>query len=409
MERYNRWQDYTSEPGISPSSVQDSKTGTNGLRTRSPIERWLELIYAQDVGDCLERLRAIYRDNFPTQGELIFTGACEFTCQHCIYPPDYVKFNPGLSPNDWQKMLGQLHRELGINTFVHGGRSLTRSGVEVLADLRKLLPEACIGLIDNGISLKPYRDELAALQLDWIDISFDGMERDHDVQRGKSGSFAAAFQGALWLKEHGIASKINILTCLTTLNQNSVIEMIRFLNRQGFKNIFIVPVSILDQYRPSPDLMVSGQALTALIEDIEAVVPSLEDAWIELLFFEVKYVEFIGKYCSHLWERFGPEHDHLTWKMSRNGNDFSMSYYPFSLTGVRELIINSNGDVILPKVMAKGKISTNEIIGNLLKEGSLDIVRRLPDASQFEFYREQLLKEQQIIRSITCQSPTLAL
>lgn len=365
-----------------------------------PIDQWMSLIHSADNQDALEGLRQIYRDNYPTQGELIFTGACEFECAHCIYPPDYAKANRSLPVEQWERIFQGLMTDLGIDTFVYGGRSVTQRGIKLLSRLRKLAPDARIGLIDNGISLLRFREQLAELRLDWIDISLDGLERDHDVQRGREGSFHQGLESALWLKEHAVAPKVNILTCLTTINRHSVIPMIREVNALGFKNFFITPVTVLDGYRPDPSLMVSGSEFSDFVKELEDAVPELDDAWVELNIFAVDYMQYIGENYSRLWNALTPQGDCLERKSSHNGNDFAVHYYPSSLTGVRELIMNTNGDVISPKVMAKGVIPQQDSAGSLLQKSALDIVRDIPASDVLDFYWKEFLDEKHSLRNL---------
>lgn len=374
--------------------------------TLRPIERWLDMIGSPDADNGLRELRAIYRDHYPTQGELIFTGACEFECLHCVYPPDYARANRNISLEEWETILEGL-RGLGLESFVYGGRSVTRAGVRLLKAIRRSYPEARIGLIDNGISMVPFREDIAALQFDWIDISLDGLENDHDIQRGRKGSFQEGLKGALWLKQEKVAPKVNILTCLTTINRNSVISMIRQINAQGFKNFFVTPVTIVKDHRPDEGLMVAGAAFTDFIRELEDAIPTLDDAWIELNMFGVEYVSSIIDHYPDLWKNFRPDRDRLSWRMSENSNELTISYYPSSLTGVREFIVNTNGDVIFPKVMAKGRIPEQEIAGSLLERDALNIVRQLPDSQQFAFYCNEFVDEQRTLEVVKWRYPTV--
>jgi len=370
------------------------------VTTDVPIEEWLRLVHEADDKSAQEGLRQIYRNNYPTQAEFIFTAGCELECAHCIYPPDYVKYNASISTKEWVEIAEQLLNELKIQTFVYGGRSLTRGGVEFLKTLREKAPHAHIGLIDNGMSINRFREELAEIKLDWIDISLDGIEHDHDIQRAKKGSFRQALESALWLKEQRIAPKVNILTCLTTINRNSVIPMIREVNQLGFKNFFITPVTVYDGYRPKRSLVVSNAEFAHFIQELEAAVPELNDSWVELNIFDVEYMEYIGTEYRELWESFAPQHDCLERVMSSGDNDFRVHYYPSSLSGVTEFIINSNGNVILPKVMAKNKMTENDIKGSLLEMKSYDIVQNFPGSEQFNFHGLEMINEKRIFKAI---------
>ena len=153
-----------------------------------PIQHWLAAMKGHPV-EASNHLHAAYRDNWPTQGELIFTGACEFTCQHCIYPPSFAKHNRPMPATDWKPILEDIHNGLGINTFVYGGRSVTADGIDVLAWLRSRFPSVRIGLIDNGISMLPVRERIWEIRADWLDVSLDGQHAAHDLQRGRIGSY----------------------------------------------------------------------------------------------------------------------------------------------------------------------------------------------------------------------------
>lgn len=363
---------------------------------RAPVEVWRELLALPAGHDVGEGLRAIYRQSRPVLGEIIFTGSCEFECVHCIYPPEYARLNAGISPEEWERIFAGIHADLGISTFVYGGRSVTRNGVETLQRLRRALPEARIGVIDNGISMVPHRASLRALRLHWMDISFDGDERSHDAQRGRPGSFRAGLDGARWLIENRIAPKVNVLTCLTTINVGSVVRMITTLTAAGFKNFFITPVIIADGYRPSTGLVVDAAAFVGFVRDIQRHLNDWEDAHVEIEIYDARYLQHLlaapdDLGCPRL------EGDHLTWQVADGAVPFAINYYPLSLAGTRELIVNSNGDVILPKAMAKGSVTVPDVLGNLREQTAVDVVNAIPNAPGFALYAMELQQERKLL------------
>lgn len=348
-------------------------------------------------------LADIYRSHWPTQGELIFTGACSFQCAHCIYPPSFAHHNHSLEPEQWNRMLRVMADQLDIGTFVYGGRSVTSNGLEVLRELRRALPAAHIGIIDNGISGAPHADGLRSIRPDWIDISLDGLAADHDRQRGRQGSFADGVRGALGLKERRLAPKINVLTCLTRLNYRSVCPMIREMNALGFKNFFVTPVTLAGGAGPSPDLRLSREQFAWFLGELRATAAGLDDGWVELLLFSADYVvDFLAAAgdCGAAWKDGGSE---VVWAMSMNATGrestpFLVRYFPFSLTGIREMIINTNGDVIVPKAMVHGTVPQDMVLGNLLREEPRDIVLGSPERPAFAFYRNELQTESSVLK-----------
>lgn len=372
---------------------------------RTPIARWQAALGAR-VGDAADQLRQAYRETWPTQGEIIFTGACAFQCVHCIYPPTFAKHNRSLPADAWSAILADVAHGLGISTFVYGGRSVTKAGIDLLSHLRHSLPAAKIGLIDNGVSMLPLRNRLRALNADWIDVSLDGEAQDHDRQRGVAGSYQQGVDGARWLAEQGAAPRINILTCLTTINANSVIRMISDLNRQGFKNFLITPITTMPGKGPSTDLQLDGRALCAFIAELRAVLHEFQDGWIELSLFSACYAAAIVEHAPELWAAFQGERDSLVWHeqsaqdAASQSTDLFIRYYPSSLTGTRELIINTNADVILPKAMVNEQISPEHVMGNLLRQNAKEIITGFPETTCFDFYIEEFREEQAILRRL---------
>ena len=211
------------------STAASSPQRTSHLRAAntSSIDVWLEGIGSSDPGNGVAALQHAYQTTRPRSAEFIVAAGCGFACKHCIYPPTFSRFNSALNADQWRQILLDCVNELGMKTFVHGGRSLDRTGLKVLENLRADAPETRIGLIDNGISFRPFQSALRDLGLDWIDVSLDGASREHDLQRGKAGSFEQALDGALWLLENDAAPRVNILTCLTSINATSIPGMIR--------------------------------------------------------------------------------------------------------------------------------------------------------------------------------------
>lgn len=365
----------------------------------SPAESWAQVMRLPlTEKDALEHLREAYRAHLPEVGELIFAGACEFTCEHCIYAPSFARFNRRMTLSDWKRVVGKSVGELGIRTFVYGGRSVTVEGLELLTWIRKSYPDAGIGLIDNGISMFPHREKLGELDLDWVDISLDGTEKDHDRQRKRAGSFRLGLEGALWLKEHNVAPKVNISTCLTTLNRASVIEMIRTLNELGFKNFFVIPVVIVRGSRPNAGLMLSGRELAEFLTELQSVVFGLKDACVEVNLFMSEYQAAVFRYLPELGRDMRPVDTHFRYEMDSSDTSFSVSYFPASLAGTRELIINTNGDIILPETMAGGRITRSGVVGNAV-DGSVGcLIQSLTDRTQFSWYFDELLYEKQRLK-----------
>ena len=372
--------------------VENKNTCANNI---TPIDVWSDLIHSNKDDDTYRKFRNIYKA-MPLFGEIIFNSNCKFNCRHCIYSSDYNKYNLNISSDQWKKIIKSIYDDISIRKFVNSGRSVNDTVIEVLRWMRESFTNIEIGMIDNGISMLPYLNVLPDLQLDWIDISIDGMEKEHDFQRNQVGSFKKVLSTVSYLKEKHIVPKINILICLTKSNKDSVIDLIKFMNEKGFKNFFISPITAFSDYGPTETLKVVGRDFIDFIKDLIGSLHMLKDTWIELNIFDLEYMRYI-KECTHeLQINLKPEYDHLSWDASVLDNNFYINYFPLSLNGIREFVVNSNGDSIFPLVMRKGLIPEKEVIGNLISQGPLEILGILRDL-KLDFYLDALFEEKKVL------------
>jgi len=310
-------------------------------------------------------LEEIYRNHRPSVAEIIMNSSCPNSCLHCIYAPDFHIHNRNMSIDDWIPALSSIYENLKIKRFIFDGRSLNRECLDAIRFLRETFSDVQIGLIADGISISPFIEDLKKYPPDWLDVSLDGLRGDHDKQRNHPGAFDQSMDILMDLKVSGRFNKINILTCLTTINIGSVTDMIRFLNKQGFKNVFITPVTLLEGFRPSAQLIPDADSFMAFIKMLVSTTAELTDSWIELDIFDGLYVQSIKEKDKELFRNFSANFDHLEIKKQFRDNEFHICYYPSSLTGVREITINSDGKIIPPKVMAMGKIPEDHIFGDI--------------------------------------------
>lgn len=367
---------------------------------KAPVNAWLDLIHSDmPEKDLAEALRDIYRTQRPSVAELILEAYCPNRCKHCIYPPDYHRFNETLSSGKWAEVLRKLYANIGLRTFIFSGRSLTGKGINVIRAFRHEFPDGRIGLICEGRSLEPLAAGIISLAPDWVDVSLDGMENEHDTQRDDPGSFQRSIDVLRLLKDSGVLPKINILTCLTTLNMGSVLDMIGLLNGEGFKNFFITPVTVARGYRPDPALEPKMADFVRFVDRLVSFAETLADSWVELDIYEAIYARAIQMFRPELFSGFVIDDEHLEFVRENGDNEIHLAYYPSSLTGLREFIVNSDGRVIPPKVMAMGKIPKKLIFGNALDlTGERDIFDGLMNSEAFSFYVAELLQEKALLK-----------
>ena len=358
-----------------------------------PIKMWHDLLNLDlPEEELLKGLKRIYQENPPFIAEIIMNSYCPNRCLHCIYPPEFHIHNKNMDLEKWEKAFEIMYYELGLKRFIFDGRALSRESIEAISFIKEKFKDSTVGLISDGISAEPFLEDLISLSLDWIDISVDGIEEYHDTQRDSKGAFRKTLKFLHELKDSGRFEKVNILTCLTTINIDTILEMIELLNRDGFKNFFITPVSIMEGYRPDPKLRPTDEQFVDFIDELIKRAKNLSDTWLEMGIYEAMYANAIKRIKPGLFEELLMDYEHLELVKVCGDNEVHICYYPSSLTGTREFILKPDGGIIPPKVMAMGEIPETLSFGNILKASS-DTFRELIDKKAFSFYGSELLEE----------------
>jgi hypothetical protein len=120
---------------------------------------------------------------------------CNLSCHHCYWAHD-MKHS---SINDWKPAVERIK---ALRTpLLYAGRLLTKAGSSFLSTCVERIPGLSLGIIDNGYTILNYPEFLP--RYEHINISIDGFEKAHDMQRNKVGSFRKAWETVLEMKTQG--------------------------------------------------------------------------------------------------------------------------------------------------------------------------------------------------------------
>ena len=359
----------------------------------SAIESWLKALRARTADDATALLRDAYKMHRPTQAEIVFTSACAFSCRHCIYGEDYHQYNGSMPVERWLCALEDIRLNLNIDTFVYGGRTVTRRGIDLLTKLRRLAPTSSIGIIDTGVGLHHFRADLARIAPDWLDLSFDGLSAHHDEQRNSLGAYQAALNSLRTLIADRVTERVNVLTCVTSINASSIAGMIAALSAEGVRSFFLTPVALVAGGRAPNSLGVSDDQLRELVRTLMKVIDDVDDIYIELGMFEPHHVRALMDRRMSPYYAFKAASDHLYQHFENPKSSLALRYWPCSLTGTREFVVNPDGAILTPKAMAHGIVSPERIVGDVTKTSASEIVANLPFANAFSVYLKELERE----------------
>lgn len=366
---------------------------------KKPIENWWDLIRTDySTEEFHESFINLYRTNLPKLGEIIMTGVCPNECLHCLYPYDYDKSNPELSLQDWKVVIDKLYYELAIKVFIHCGRILDNHGIETLGYIKNKFEDVQLGIINDGISLLPYIDHLSDIQPNWIDISVDGLERKHDLQRNASGQFRKTFKSLEMLKENNVSPKINLLTTVTSINISVIVDVIKFFNDKGFKNFFISPVIDFKPWKSNDSIKINDQEWVILFNDICEHLDKYNDTWIELACYEIDQIIPFIKSGTINWDSFSFSDESIYWDFSKGNNNFYINFEPFSLVGIKDCVVNPSGKIIFNKSVVTGQVKEEYMIGDAVKDNLKNIYQNLYNKRIFRNYQNEFYKEMSILR-----------
>lgn len=210
------------------------------MRQPFSTDYWHARVVARsDENDELDLERDMHvalKKEIPSMCSVTFERACNLQCRHCIYPYERSSEQASRQANLPELVHRAVEQLPGDEPrLLHEGRILRPWHVDVLAEAARRRPSLRIGLLDNGTYLRSIeRFVRHGLKLDWVDISIDGPESVHNLQRGNAHAFRDALQGLRQAREIVASNgRVTSLFTLTELNYGSLLETADFLFGHG--------------------------------------------------------------------------------------------------------------------------------------------------------------------------------
>jgi MoaA/NifB/PqqE/SkfB family radical SAM enzyme len=219
-------------------SVAGSKGGiypiVNPLRGGeiSVVRNW------QDVGQKKLKGVDLYQElihhALPTQLEIGIGNTCGLACQHCFLGYESGEMSGNLIPipslldsvTNFVEQLGTRIVCVTDRDALTPNRSIPF--FEHLKGLRQTYTDLKFGGITNGLAIHKFADDLETIKLDYLDVSLDGLKKEHDAMRG-DGAFDKTLANIRLALERKLADRLIIATTLTKFNDQSILDLIRYL------------------------------------------------------------------------------------------------------------------------------------------------------------------------------------
>ena len=168
-------------------------------------------------------------------------NGCNLTCRHCYWQPQGYTGTP-LSLYEQERLLRSIVEEApALISLVGKEVFLGRRGTHLLNYLSKLRKEFNasfqLGVITNGTLIHDFKLEIAEADLDYFDISMNGIKEDHDAVRGK-GAFEKVIPNLQWAAET-FEKRLFVSHVLSRQNISRLKEAIDLYHQLGVRNICI--------------------------------------------------------------------------------------------------------------------------------------------------------------------------
>lgn len=138
---------------------------------------------------------------------------CNLSCSHCYWAHrKEVAGNPEtFQQEDWSAQIDQI---LSWDaTLAYAGRVLSKRAAKFIQDFVNAGGRR-VGVIDNGYTILKHPEIWPVV--DYVNISIDGVDEDHDQQRNKVGSARVAWNAIHALKRAGLDPSVS--GCVSPLN-----------------------------------------------------------------------------------------------------------------------------------------------------------------------------------------------
>lgn len=182
------------------------------------IDAWFHAMQGEERE---EAIQALLRREVPPLISWIVRGGCAVQCEHCIFPFEGPKGRSDRVSSE--TMLSLLAQLSGRGNLVHEGRQLLPWQIPVLAAAKRA--GHGVSVINNGQYATPSMLALCdreGLKVDALDVSIDGPEAVHNLQRNHANAWRWAMNGLA--EGRRVADKLTSLFTLTALSSEHVAE-----------------------------------------------------------------------------------------------------------------------------------------------------------------------------------------
>lgn len=368
-----------------PSFLSGVRGGIEGKHTKNSGLSFLHrTLSGQESTDAIE---TEIRKDITNQGiTFVVNNACNLTCKHCYLQVDSLT-SPALSIEESKRFLASA-LDSNPHLICLAGKEvfLGRRGIDLLnwltASRQRPSQTTRIGVITNGTLLHLHRDAVLSCDIDYMDISVDGVREDHDFNRSE-GAYDRMMPNLVWAAAH-FKKRLFASITLHQRNFRRLPQAVSEIYEAGVSTIGCSFYHRLTYTPPEFELQAADYAdifknlsalgvrrhrrpLTVLVEVDVLSLPAM------LAFFRSDWfvpnnicVDNHGEfYCEHIL---------------RNGVRLQIRFSPFPFLACKSLRITPEGNCLAAEDTANAKFYARRSLGNI-RDFDFDCARLLAHAA----------------------------
>lgn len=218
----------------------------------------------------------------PLKISLNITKKCNLKCKHCL--SDAGSTDQGeLTTKELFRLIDQMKNAGTFFITIGGGEPLLRNDIfSIIKYARENF--IAVSLVTNGLLInEEIAKKLNTLNLDTITISLDGLERNHDLIRGR-GNFRKTVNKIKILRKYCKTAKLAVRVTVNSRNINECNKIIKLAEKLSLDLIRLTPVLPLGRAKENQSLLIKQEEYISFLENtknirskIKLILPNQKD------------------------------------------------------------------------------------------------------------------------------------
>ncbi|ACF46162.1 Radical SAM domain protein [Prosthecochloris aestuarii DSM 271] len=197
---------------------------------------------------------------------LYVTASCNLSCRYCFYNAGHTDTPDVLKTQDILNLIDRITGSTVSNMVFLGGEPLLHDDIALIG--RYALDRGIKSqLVTNGTLINEENSEEIAESFATIQISLDGLKKEHEVIRGKA-SFEPALRGMRLLLHK--KSDIRVSCMVSRVNVHELDGFISFLFEEGVRHVHFTRLLMTGRGRSGTNHAISEKIFYELLAGLEA-------------------------------------------------------------------------------------------------------------------------------------------